>query len=176
MKYINIIFTVLSFVSFGFLAGSCERNENIDYCKLLQEDQRAASGQLSQEANNNTSSPFLKNFNLLLSETVENGFPVVSRDVEERDSCKYWAIAATFIHTAKTSPEVFFSKRNSRLFGSEMQKGNLDREFLVLATNISFQTITFCDSLRPVIGNALNEWGMMEEAISRAKFKKCYER
>ncbi|MCB0634374.1 MAG: hypothetical protein KDD15_31795, partial [Lewinella sp.] len=148
------------------------------YCEMLQEDQFHASGDAMKQGaaeEGDAKKVYKKNFDQLLEIARRQGFPRVSREDSDspQDSCTYWAIAATFIHTAKSNPEFFFEKSNVNLMKTEMSKENLNKEFLILACNISFQTVTFCNELQPSVENAIKAWNLSPKIYDKARFTQC---
>ncbi len=116
---------------------------------------------------------FKKNFDLIMDKTRQDGFPFVSIENYQRDSCKYWAVSMTMIHTAQSNPEVFFSKKYTEIFKSELDKGNIERKLLEQSCIITAKTNELCEELQSNIKYATDLWEIEYSIFDEAKFIKC---
>lgn len=168
---------IIGFFVVGIIA--CKEDKiTLDYCKMISEDQSYVNNDKSDMTRFNTDKAerrkiFKKNFDLIIQKTKQAGFPYVSLSNYQNDSCKYWAVSMTMVHTAQTSPDVFFSKKHADLFKSEMDKGNIEKELLERSSIITAKTIDLCDELKPKIEYALNEWQLDSDIFNKAKFITC---
>lgn len=158
---------------------SC-KNEPIklDYCKMIAEDQTFVNTDKSDMEQFDSDKLkrreiFKKNFNLIMEKTRQDGFPFVSIENYQNDSCKYWAVSMTMIHTAQSNPELFFSKKYANIFKSELDKGNIERRLLEQSSIITSKTIELCEELQSEIKYATNLWGIDYSIFNDAKFIKC---
>ncbi len=108
-----------------------------------------------------------------MDKTRQDGFPFVSIENYQRDSCKYWAVSMTMIHTAQSNPEVFFSKKYTEIFKSELDKGNIERKLLEQSCIITAKTNELCEELQSNIKYATDLWEIEYSIFDEAKFIKC---
>jgi hypothetical protein len=177
MKSIGIKISTLGFFLIGLVA--CKENPiQLDYCKMISEDQSFVNTDKSdmksfQADKAERHKIFKKNFDLIMQKTKQEGFPYVSLDNYPKDSCKYWAVSMTMIHTAQSNPGVFFSKQYADLFKREMDKGNIEKKLLEQSSMITAKTIDLCDELKPTIEYATKKWGIDSDIFKEANFIQC---
>ncbi len=159
---------------------SCSPNKPLamDYCEMLQRDQsfvdREETDPAKRERNHlKRQQLFIENYEQIIQCTKREGFPKVRFAHLPQDSCKYWAVTMTLIHTAQTKPEIFFGDESISLFNQQIKKGNLEPEVLAPAFRVSFTTNEFCDDLEESIRKAIKIWGMESYLNKEPKFKKC---
>lgn len=150
----------------------------LDYCKMISEDQLHVNNDKSDSLKYQADraeryETFEKNFELIMQKTRQDGFPYVSLNNYTEDSCKYWAVSMTMIHTAQSNPGKFFSKKYADLFKNEMEKGNLERELLERSSIITAKTMDLCDELKPDIEYAVKTWGIRSNIFDEANFINC---
>jgi hypothetical protein len=161
----------------GFIA--CGQEALIlDYCKMISEDQSYVNTDKSDMVNFKADKAkrheiFKKNFDLLMMKTKQAGFPYVSLNNYQQDSCKYWAVSMTMIHTAQSNPSLFFNKKYAKLFKREMDKGNIEKKLLRQASTITAKTIDLCETIKPNIKYATELWGIDYSIFEEANFIKC---
>ncbi len=177
MKGIGIKLLIIGFYLTGFIACK-EEPINLDYCKMISEDQSHVNTDKSDMVKFNADkaerqNKFKKNFELIMQKTEQEGFPFVSLNNYPQDSCKYWAVSMTLIHTAQSRPNLFFSKKYADIFKSEVDKGNIERRLLEQSSIITAKTMELCDHLKPEIKYALKLWGIKSDIFDEANFIKC---
>jgi hypothetical protein len=164
-----------------YLSGLIACNEapiNLDYCKMISEDQLHVNNDKSDTLKYKADraeryKTFKKNFELIMQKTKQEGFPYVSINNFAEDSCKYWAVSMTMIHTAQSNPELFFSKEYADLFKREMEQGNLERELLERSSIITARTMELCNELKPKLEYAIKTWEIRSNTFDEANFINC---
>ena len=175
-QYYTIIYFALGI---GLL--SCKSSPIvIDYCEMIKSDQSFVNTDKSDMDQFNADRQarhkiFNSNFDAIMQLTSQEGFPYVSLSTYPADSCKYWAVTMTMIHTAQADPEVFFSKKVAKIFETEMKKGNLEKGLLEKSCIISSRTSEFCEHLRTDIQYATKLWGLKPDIFDESKFVECSE-
>jgi hypothetical protein len=156
---------------------SCTGQAPIDYCKIYEEDQsHIFNPALSKEENQSNlqirKEIFLKNFDVLMTETKKNGFPNVNQKNREHDECRYDAVLATLIHICQTRPDIFYSEMTRSIFIREIEKGNLSRDLLFTPIKIaSHQKI--CEYLREDIETSITAWKLDSSLFENMEFVDC---
>ena len=150
----------------------------LDYCKMISEDQSYVNTDKSNMVKFKADKVerhkiFKKNFELIMKKTDQDGFPYISLNNYPQDSCKYWAVSMTMIHTAQSNPQNFFSKKYVDLIKQEMDKGNIEKKLLKQSSEITARTIELCTKLKPKIEYALNRWELESTIFNEANFVKC---
>jgi len=150
----------------------------LDYCKMISDDQTFVNTDKSDMVKFNADRKkrhkiFKKNFDLIMKKTKQDGFPYVSLNNYSQDSCKYWAVSMTMIHTAQSNPKLFFSKDYVDLFKTEMNKGNIEKKLLIQSSQITAKTIDLCNNLKPKIKYALDKWELDSMLFDEANFIEC---
>ncbi len=147
---------------------SCTQKEKkieLDYCQMIAEDQDDTKDRYEA---------FIRNYQLLIDYTKQNGFPSIDENYLPQDSCKYQAVTFTLVHIAQTAPELLFNNEIIQLFSKEMKKGNLDVSDLYPAFKISSsQGQAFCEALKPYIDASFKAWQMDEELYERFRYEPC---
>jgi len=161
---------------------SCKGDDLIlDYCEMLDEDQSHVNHDRSDMVKyisdqNLRLSVFKKNFEMIMQKVDESGFPnssnITTQD-ESTNGCIDDAVKMIMIHTAQSNPELFFSSKNAKIFKREMDKGNLSRKTIILATNLAVNTIDMCDYLKPRMDYAMKLWGLTGAIYTDNNFIKC---
>lgn len=170
---------ILTLGIFVLLLNSCDSKPiELDYCKMIAEDQSFVNNDKSNLEQYNLDKSKRKeiiknNFALIMEKTKQDGFPLVSLNTYSVDSCKYWTITMTMIHIAQSDPELFFSEKYSKIFESELKKGNMERNLLEKASVITAKTIELCEEWKPKIKYATDLWGINYSIFDAAKFIKC---
>ncbi len=177
MKLNGVKILSIGFFLFGLIACH-EEPINIDYCKMISEDQTYVNTDKSDMVKFKADKEvrhkiFEKNFELIMEKTKQDGFPFVSLNNYPKDSCKYWAVSMTMIHTAQSNPNLFFSKKYANLFKREMDKGNIEKKLLEEPSIITAKTIDLCVELRPDIEYAVKLWGIKLDIFDEANFIEC---
>ena len=177
MKLVDVKF-VFIFIVFSGLQSCNEKVAVLDYCKILTDDQLDVNWDKSDMAKFEAdkikrSNRITNNFELLIRETKENGFPVVSLNFADDENCKSRAVTMTMIHIAQINPKLFFSGYYSKLFKLEIDKGNLDKELLKRSCIIAFKTEEICENLKSNIEDAINLWKLELSIMRDTKFVKC---
>ncbi len=162
-----------------FLIG-CSTNEPLvlDYCAMLERDQTTPDKNetdtlLRRQILDQRRQSFVENFELLLAETKQNGFPFLDQETQQSDSCKYWAVTATLIHMGQAHPHKIFTREVIDLFANEMNEGRVTSGTLFPAFSVSFVTKEFCDTLENKINLALDNWKIDRDKLRTPRFKKC---
>lgn len=155
-----------------------EQSIILDYCKMLSEDQSYVNTDKTEMVKFKADKEerhkiFKRNFELIIKKTNKEGFPYVSLNNSSIDSCKFWAVSMTMIHTAQSDPDVFFSKKYADLFKRELDKGNLEKRLLEQPSIITAKTIDLCDELKPDIDYAIKLWGIKSDIFDEANFINC---
>lgn len=150
----------------------------LDYCTMMSEDQSFINYDMSNMVKFNEDKIkreqlFKKNFDLLMLKTKQDGFPNVTVNDFMLDSCKYWAVSMTMIHTAQTNPELFFSNRTANLFKREMDKGNLRKAILEESCVFVASTNDLCNQLSDDIRVACDLWEVDHSIFENTVFVKC---
>lgn len=150
----------------------------LDYCQMIAADKTHVnmdkSDMVKFEADQaERAKIFKRNFDWIMQKTEREGFPGVSMKNRQADSCQYWAVTMTMLHTAQSNPELFFSKRYAKLFKSEMDKGNLEKVLLFQSSTLTAKTIDLCEELKPDIEYALKIWGLEPQIFDKATFITC---
>ena len=177
LRVMGIRILIIGFFISGII--SCKEDAIIlDYCKMFSEDQSHVNTDKSDMVEFNADKAerhkiFKKNFDLIIQKTEQEGFPFVSLNNYPKDSCKYFAVSATMIHTAQSNPDVFFSKKYADLFKREMDRGNIEKKLLEQSSLFTAKTIDLCNELKPKIEYAINKWGIDSEIFKEAKFINC---
>ncbi|MEM6316139.1 MAG: hypothetical protein AAF960_00630 [Bacteroidota bacterium] len=162
-----------------FLSLSCKEVQvELDYSKMIAEDQLYVNTDKSDIKKYNADklkrkAIFKRNFELIIDKTKQSGFPYVSLENHQLDSCKYWAVSMTMIHTAQSNPELFFSDKYSKIFKAELEKGNLERTLLEQSSIITAKTIDLCEDLKPQMKSAAKLWGVDYSVFEEANFVSC---
>jgi hypothetical protein len=158
---------------------ACKKESvELDFCKMISEDQLYVNNDKSNMEKYNMDKIerhrlFKKNFNLIMLKTKQEGFPSISLSNAQADSCKFWAVSMTMIHTAQSEPNVFFSKKYVDVFKEEMDKGNLEKELLRRSSITTAMTIDLCEALKPNIKYATKTWDIDPKIFTEAKFITC---
>jgi hypothetical protein len=174
MKYLVLS---IALILCGFL--SCNNEPiSLNYCKMIEEDQSFVNTDKTDMNQFNLDKIerhklFKKNFELLMMKTKQDGFPKVSLNNFKQDSCKYFAITMTMIHTAQSNPNVFFSEKYANLFKREMDKGNIEKKLLTQSATITAKTIDLCKDIKPDIKFAVELWGIDFSIFNEANFIDC---
>lgn len=166
MKHaISICFSAIVITA---LIASCNRKV-IDppYCEMYKTDQSHVNTDKSNIVQFNTDrnkriSLIEKNFDILIEYSKRFGFPKIEPNLVVTDSCKYWAVTMTMIHTAQINPELFFSKKMVAFFNKELERGNLQRSLLKQCIEITHLTTTPTEDLTSTIDRASLEWGLKD--------------
>ena len=114
MKLKKMKISIIGFFLLGLIA--CKEDPiKLDYCKMISEDQSYVNTDKSDMVKFKADKAerhkiFVNNFELIMRKTKQEGFPYVSLNNYQKDSCKYSAVTMTMIHTAQSNPNVFFSK------------------------------------------------------------------
>ena len=150
----------------------------LDYCKMISEDQSYVNTDKSDMLKFRADKVerhkiFKKNFDLIIQKTKQEGFPFISLNNYQKDSCKYWAVSMTMIHTAQSNPKVFFSKKYVDLFKLEMDKGNIEKKLLEKSSIITARTIDLCPELKPKVEYATKKWEIDSDIFEEANFIRC---
>ena len=174
----NTIFRIITITGIAFLGLlSCnEQTIDLDYCKMIAEDQSFVNTDKSDMETFNADKAsrkklIEKNFDLLVQKTRQSGFPMIQD--ESMESCKSRAVTMTMLHGAQTLPELFFSEPYVALFKAEMDKGNLERKILLIASTLTARTVELCDGQQPEIEAALALWELDVSLFAEAKFMHC---
>lgn len=158
---------------------SCKQDPiYIDYCKMIDDDQSFVNTNKRDLEQYNADKLerhkiFKKNFDMLMRKTAQDGFPYVALENLPQDSCKYWAVSMTMIHTAQSNPTVFFSKKYADLFKREMDEGNLEEQTLKRSVEITAKTIELCENIKSDIQYAVGVWGIDYSVFDEANFVAC---
>lgn len=169
----------LFFVFLLLLQLSCSEEKIVlDYCTMIAEDQLHVNQDKSDMDRFNADRKkrhkiFEKNFDLLMQKTRQDGFPFVSLQTYAADSCKYWAVTMTMLHTAQSDPAKFFSKKYARIFQAELNKGNIEKSLLEKSCTLTANTIALCEDLKPDIRRSVEMWGVDFAVFEVADFVKC---
>ena len=177
MKSIVHLAVIACTLYFGLVACKQEPIE-LDYCKMIEEDQSYVNNDKSDMVKFNADKSerhklFAKNFDLIMQKTNHDGFPKTSLTSYPKDSCKYWAVSMTMIHTAQSNPKLFFGRKCADLFKTEMDKGNIERKLLEQSSIITAKTIDLCEDLKSRIEYATKIWGLESQIFDTANFINC---
>ena len=177
MKLKKIKISILGFFLIALIACN-EEPIKLDYCKMISEDQSYVNNDKSDMVKFKVDKAerhkiFKKNFDLIMQKTKQEGFPYISLNNYQKDSCKERAILMTMIHTAQSNPNIFFSKKYADLFKREIDKGNIEKELLERSSIITAKTIDLCDELKPNIEYATKKWGIDLHIFNEANFIAC---
>lgn len=177
MSTVEIKALVIGFFLTGLLACQ-EAVVNLDYCKMISEDQSYINTNKTDlvnfEADRTERDEIIKrNFELIMHKTKQEGFPSITLNNSPKDSCKHWAVLMTMIHTAQSNPNTFFSKEHADLFKREMDKGNIEKKLLVQSSIITARTIDLCSELKPKIAYATKKWGIDFDIFNKTRFIPC---
>ena len=169
---------IIYLIFFSSLISCNEKSIDLDYCKMLSDDQSNVNWDKSNmmkfdDDKIKRNKKIINNFKLLIDESKINGFPRVNLDFSSPDSCKNRAVTMTMIHIAQINPNLFFGDKYSKLFKTEIDKGNLDKELLRRSSIVCFRTEEICEFLKPKIEIALNLWDIHSSILKHAKFVKC---
>lgn len=157
----------------------CAKYTPPDYCAIIESDQSNLHSEEKTEEENQISlkkrkETFLNNFDLIIKETVRNGFPNVLEEDKVRDSCKYWAIYATMIHISQTRPDIFYSEEMMNLFSKEINENRMDNSILYTAVKIGSLSKT-CDTLKNQVHKSVIAWKIDTTLLDRFKYVQCEE-
>lgn len=138
---------------------------DLPYCEMHEHDQSYVNTDKSDlQKYENDRSNRLKlienNFELLINYSKRNGFPFVEPNLSVLDSCKYWAVTMTMLHTAQTRPEHFFSKKMSIFFKKEIDKGFLPKDLLEKCLILTTKTTTLSKDEQLDLASAAKLWSI----------------
>jgi hypothetical protein len=148
-----------------YLSACMKQPTELSYCEMHETDQSFVNNDKTDmeryEADREKRLQLIKaNFESLVTYSMREGFPLVHPEDAVLDSCKYWAVTMTMIHTAQAQPDLFFSPEMSSFFKKEMNKGNIRRELLEQCLIIAFRTNSLSEANTAHVSTAAESWGI----------------
>lgn len=172
MKNLVAVFFIIIFSSTCSL-----KNKVLDFCKMLEKDQSYLSTGLSDTSQIRSNlikrkAIFIENFNIIIDETIKNGFPQISEINSLSDTCSYWGVTATLAHICQTRPDLFFSDKIVKLFTKEIEMKRMSNKLLFTSIRIGSLNKT-CDTLKYKIENAIIQWELDPGLMNEISYKIC---
>jgi len=169
---------LLKIIIFCFIGCKTDKTKELDYCQILERDQShvdhtETDTSIIAENRRIRRQYFSENFNQIIEHIKQNGFPRISRETMDQDSCKFHAIQITLIHTIQTRPEVFFSDEIISLFEKEIKNGNMQPEDLLSSFRVGFQMNNFCKDLKENIERAIHVWKITQLKNVELNYTDC---